>query len=152
MKYTINNTQKVQGKNLKLGRYINLADIGEEWAIINRIPKDYFYHVNKTVFVRTKDPDGTCHLQRRATRENVHKIENRERRRYRLAKDDTTEFVLEIAEAINGVTWEAGAQYIRIYAQRPRKTRRTKTQNAPKPTAAPAPVTLTSNQWAEFLK
>ena len=148
MKYTISRTENIAGKNLIIGRYVQLANIGEGWAIINRIPKDYFYHVDKAIFVRTKDPDGTCHLQRRVTRENVHKIENRTFCRYRLAKDDTTEYLLEIAEAINGVTWEASAQYVRVYAQRPRKKRTPKE----KITTAPAPVTLTTQEWNAFLK
>ena len=162
MKYTINQSKnKIQGKTLKLGKYISLADIGEGWITLPQSNKQYFFtRRRKTICTYTEYTPGLGRTQHRRlveVRENGHKLESREYRRYRLAKDATNEYILEIAEAINGISWEHGTQCIRIYAQRPRHQRKN-----PKATAhstywngtafGDRPRILPRSEWDEFQK
>ncbi len=152
MKYTIDKSENVQGKLLKIGKYIRLADIGDDWNILPQSNRQHFFKNPKKVICHyTEYIQGIGHVQHNRlieTREHVHKIENRERRRFRLAKDADFEYILEICTPMNGVSWEKGIQYIRIYAQRPR-ARKSPKRSAP---AFNDESTLTQKDWDDFLK
>ena len=147
MKYTINRTTEIQGRNLKLGRYVRLADIGEEWQVNNKYEKKQFFNIEKTITCKYTSDEGT-HLRRVKVKEHTNHMVMVYYDRYRIAKNDTHEFVVRIREIVKGPSWEQGTQYVSIYAMRPRERKRAKEK---KETVIQAAV-LTAQQWAEFLK
>lgn len=173
MKYTIDRTEKLAGKNLILGRYVRLDNVGEGWTFA-RITHQPRVRMAKTTGKRTI----TSHIEEIATTSKKAKNRTKKARvfkfkfdtmfilriiekkapvykpvtytRYRLAKDDTHEYILQCVQVIHGIRQDIGQIFTSVYARRPKKARKTKTQNAP---AAPThPQTLTREEWNDFLK
>ncbi len=157
MKYTIDHKTEIQGRNLSLGKYIRLADIGdigEGWKFATQSTKRFFYKARKKVICQyTEYVQGIgilLHNRIIEVTENGHEFKNVYHDRYRLAKDSENEYILRIREIIKGTTWEQGTKYMDIYAMRPRERKRAK-EKKEKQTAI-TPTILTAQQWAEFLK